>query len=205
MKLSLNMLKQYTEIAIDPAEYERRMIMSGTAVEGVEELGAELSGVVVGRVLTVAPVEVVLSGVRFTLESVYRFIEGGARIEIERRVLETSDPAAALTLDEYATCCYGTTEYPEDMNGITLRVSGAGKSACIEYAYRCREEALPHAEAAEAVIPQICTRLTLSAEGGAEGYIREGYAFSPMFTLGMKQTITGKGTMRSWLSLAKEN
>ncbi len=57
MKLSMNMLKQYTRIDVTPAEYESRMVMSGTAVEGVEDMGAELENVVVGRVLSVAPVE----------------------------------------------------------------------------------------------------------------------------------------------------
>ncbi|MDD3212687.1 MAG: phenylalanine--tRNA ligase subunit beta [Eubacteriales bacterium] len=57
MKLSMNMLRDYVEIPVTPKEYESRMIMSGTAVEGVEELGAEINKVVVGRVLTCTDVE----------------------------------------------------------------------------------------------------------------------------------------------------
>ncbi len=52
MKVSMNWLRQYTDIPVSDAEYESRMVMSGTGVEGMEDLGAELENVVVGRVLT---------------------------------------------------------------------------------------------------------------------------------------------------------
>ena len=45
-------LKQYADIPVTPAEYESRMVMTGTGVEGTEPLAPELEGVVVGRVLT---------------------------------------------------------------------------------------------------------------------------------------------------------
>lgn len=57
MKLSVDMLKQYVDIPVEMDEYESRMIMAGTAVEGVENLSKELSGVVVGRVVTCEEVE----------------------------------------------------------------------------------------------------------------------------------------------------
>ena len=37
-----------------------------------------------------------------------------------------SDPAAKVELNEYMVACYGTTEYPEDMTGITLACTEAG-------------------------------------------------------------------------------
>lgn len=52
MKVSMNWLKQYADIPMSAAEYESRMIMTGTGVEGAEALGAEIENVVVGRVLT---------------------------------------------------------------------------------------------------------------------------------------------------------
>ena len=42
MKLPLNMLRDYVEIPVTPAEYAERMIMTGTAVEGLEALGGEI-------------------------------------------------------------------------------------------------------------------------------------------------------------------
>ena len=52
MKVSMNWLKRYAAIPMTPAEYESRMIMTGTGVEGIEDLGKNLQNVVVGRVLT---------------------------------------------------------------------------------------------------------------------------------------------------------
>ena len=55
MKVSMNLLKQYADIPVTPAEYESRMIMTGTGVEGIGDLGEKLQNVVVGRVLTCEP------------------------------------------------------------------------------------------------------------------------------------------------------
>ena len=52
MKVSMKWLKQYADIPVTPAEYESRMVMTGTGVEGADPIAPELSGVVVGRVLT---------------------------------------------------------------------------------------------------------------------------------------------------------
>ncbi len=57
MRLSMEMLRDYAEIPVSPKEYEERMIMTGTSVEGVEDLGGEIDKVVVGRVLTCEGVE----------------------------------------------------------------------------------------------------------------------------------------------------
>ena len=52
MKVSMKWLKQYADIPVTPAEYESRMVMTGTGVEGTDPLAPELENVVVGRVLT---------------------------------------------------------------------------------------------------------------------------------------------------------
>ncbi|RAZ24549.1 hypothetical protein DK853_50425, partial [Klebsiella oxytoca] len=69
------------------------------------------------------------------------FEEGASNIKIERNILEISDPSAEITLDEYITACYGTTEYPEDMTGITLACEGENGTT-INYEYRCRDAKL---------------------------------------------------------------
>ena len=62
------------------------------------------------------------------------------------------------------------------------------------------------AKVASAVIPAIETKvsMTASAEDG-EFYVREGYAFSPMFTLGYKKQIHDKEVFATWLNLEKAN
>jgi phenylalanyl-tRNA synthetase beta chain len=53
VKLPLSWIKEYAEIPVAPDAYREKMIMAGDGVEGYEELGAGISGVVVGRIETV--------------------------------------------------------------------------------------------------------------------------------------------------------
>ena len=52
MKVPMKWLKEYVDINMPAEEYASRMVMTGTAVEGVEKTGAQFDKVVVGRVLT---------------------------------------------------------------------------------------------------------------------------------------------------------
>ena len=51
MKVTLNWLKQYVDFNWSPEELAERLTMLGLEVEGVQKLGGELVGVVVGQVL----------------------------------------------------------------------------------------------------------------------------------------------------------
>ncbi len=56
------------------------------------------------------------------------------------------------------------------------------------------------------MVPQIETKVSFSCEKtDAVGYIREGYAFSPMFTLGYTTKLKDKEVFATWLNLAKAN
>jgi hypothetical protein len=156
------------------------------------------------RILTLDPVEIEFSDITIHLQSVFRINEGKGEIEIVRTILDSTDLQANIMVDEYITACYGTTEYPEDLTGVSLRLEGANGNQSIEYAYRCRQAAMMGVKRVEAVIPQISTRLSISTEAmNTDGYYREGFAFSPMFTLGIKQVIRGKGEMITWLKVEK--
>jgi hypothetical protein len=156
------------------------------------------------RVVTLAPVEIEFSERKVRVQSVFRIAEGTGEIEIVRTILDAGDPRAEISIDEYITACYGTTEYPEDLTGVRLTLKGEAREESIDYAYRCREGFMAGIRRAEAVVPQVDTRLTLRAEGGeTAGYFREGFAFSPMFTLGLKKTVKGPGELRTWLKLEK--
>lgn len=52
MKVPINWLKNYVDINIDPKEFADAMTMSGSKVEGLEELGGDISRVVVGKILS---------------------------------------------------------------------------------------------------------------------------------------------------------
>src|SRR5689334_7013172 len=52
MKVTLNWLKQYVDFQWSPEELAERLTMLGIEVEGVQKLGGEFEGVVVGQVVT---------------------------------------------------------------------------------------------------------------------------------------------------------
>lgn len=160
----------------------------------------------VTRILTLDPVEIEFDGLTVTLETREYFEEGSGSIRIERSILNMSDPEAKVEIHEYMVACYGTTEYPEDMTGILLTCEKGEESESISYTYKCREASVSGAEEVSAVIPAIETKVSLKADAkDALGYIREGYAFSPMFTLGYKKTMTEKEVFATWLNLEKAN
>lgn len=158
------------------------------------------------RVLTLDPVDIEFAGLTVTLQTKEYFKEGSSNIRIERTILHMSDPAAKVGINEYMVACYGTTEYPEDMTCITLQCKKGSEAETIAYEYKCRETAMDEADEVSAVITAIDTKVSMSAEGeGKKGYIREGYAFSPMFTLGYTKTMADKEVFTTWLNLEKAN
>src|SRR2546426_2011461 len=52
MKVTLNWLKKYVEFDWSPEELAERLTMLGIEVEGIQKLGGEFDGVVVGQVIT---------------------------------------------------------------------------------------------------------------------------------------------------------
>ena len=158
------------------------------------------------RILTLQPVDIEFRNLTVKLQTKIYFEEASSAIRIERSVLSMSDPDAAVELNEYMVACYGTTEYPEDMTPITLTCHGEDGDKVIHYAYQCREEQMPGAESVSAVIPPIETKVSLySDKKEATGYIKEGYAFSPMFTLGITTQLKDKEVVSTWLKLQKAN
>ncbi len=154
------------------------------------------------RVLTLDPVDIEFSDVTVKLQTVITFTEGSSSIKIDRHILEMSDPDAVVTINEYMVGCYGTTEYTEDMSSLTLKVEAGEHSAELPYEYKCREASAPGA----ARVPPIETLVSLTCEGRDKaGYVKEGYAFSPMFTLGYTGTLRDKEVFTTWLNLEKAN
>jgi hypothetical protein len=156
------------------------------------------------RVVTLEPVEIEFSDNTIRVQSIFSINEGKGEIEIVRKVLDSTNLEGNIIVDEYITACYGTTEYPEDMTGVKLGIEGSGGNQSIDYAYQCRQAYTTGVELVEAIIPQISTCLRITTDGvEAEGYYREGYAFSPMFTLGIQKVIKGKGELKTWLKVER--
>lgn len=158
------------------------------------------------KILTLDPVDIEFYDLTVTLQTVITFEKGSSAVKYERKILKMSDPDADVTINEYMVGCYGTTEYPEDMTNITLAVTGGDNEDSVKYEYKCREIASQGASEASALIPDIDTLVSLKTDAkDASVYIREGYAFSPMYTLGMNKKITEGEVVTTWLNLAKVN
>ena len=156
------------------------------------------------RILTLDPVEIEFHDLTITLQSKLYFVEGSSDIQIERTILNMSNPDAKVELDEYMVGCYGTTEYSEDMSSLQLGCIKGNDKATIDYAYKCREEEMEQADSVFAVVPPIETQVSMKAKGASyTGYVKEGYAFSPMFTLGYKTTLGEKEVFTTWLKVEK--
>lgn len=156
------------------------------------------------RILTLDPVTIEFHDLSVDLQTKMYFEEGSSSIRTERTVLGMSDPNAEISINEYMVACYGTTEYSEDMTGIKLCCENDTESKSILYEYKCREEELSEAKEVAAVIPPIKTKVLLTADKKeTTGYIKEGYAFSPMFTLGYTTSLRDKEVFSTWLKLEK--
>ncbi|WMC93749.1 hypothetical protein [Kineothrix sp. MB12-C1] len=156
------------------------------------------------RILTLDPVDIEFYDLTITLQTVISFEEGSSEIKIERNILHMSNPDAEVEIDEYMVGCYGTTEYSEPMEGITLSCRNQECTEIISYEYKCREITLSCAEEVAAHIPQVETRVSMRTNrADAEGYVKEGYAFSPMYTLGYTTKLKEKEGLVSWLKLEK--
>jgi len=155
------------------------------------------------RIITIDPITIEFDRFKVVVKTIFRLEEGSGEVEIIRQIMDSTSPEAYISIDEYITACYGTTEYPEDLTGIHLRLIGTDKVESIEYKYRCREAEVENMQSAEALVPQVDTRLTMRTDAPAKGYCREGFAFSPMYTIGIKKTIKGKGELHTWLRVAK--
>jgi hypothetical protein len=158
------------------------------------------------RILTLQPVDIEFSDVTVKLQTKIYFEEGSSHIRFERAILEMSDPTAEVGINEYMVACYGTTEYAEDMTNITLTCTDGTKTREIKYAYKCREDEMAGATEVSGVIPEIETKVSMTTnKKDCAGYIKEGYAFSPMFTLGYTTRMRDKEVFTTWLKLEKAN
>ncbi|MFA5660192.1 MAG: hypothetical protein WC968_02215 [Bacilli bacterium] len=154
------------------------------------------------RYLHLDPIEVVFKRLTITIATTITFKEATGEIRYARRIIKSSDPHAKVTFNDYMTGAFGTTEYPEEMYHIRLRVNDAEKSQEIKYHYANRELTI-HNGISEVIIPDIETRITMKSVGEYETYVREGYAFSPMYTLGVMKDLKQGEEIETWLKLEK--
>ena len=154
------------------------------------------------RILTLDPVEVEFSDLKIKVQTVIKFKEGDSSIEYDRKIIESSDPSKTVTFNEYIVASYGTTEYANDMTSLVFDLDGEK----LNYEYKCRELYKENAEYSSCVVPPIKTNVIMKCDANNKvGYIKEGYAFSPMFTLGYNVNLKENEEVKTWLKLEKAN
>jgi len=151
-----------------------------------------------GVKITANPVTVTLADTDIEIQSVFTFVEGTGEVIAERNVL-TDLKGEEITLTEYITAGYGTTEYQEDLTHVLLGVD----SDNMLYGFKGRKITKTSAKEAYIVVPEIQTRIVMSGDV-SEYEVEEGIAFSPVFRIALRKTFKNGG-MKTCLSLQKAN
>lgn len=143
------------------------------------------------------PVTVTLADTDIEIQSVFTFVEGSGEVIAERNVLTKLDDE--ITLTEYITAGYGTTEYQADLTHVLLGVDEKN----MLYGFKGRKITKSNAKEAYIVVPEIQTRIVMSGDV-SEYEVEEGIAFSPVFRIALRKTFKNGG-MKTCLSLQKAN
>ena len=114
MKVSLNWLRDYVDVALSPEELAARLTMTGTKVESVDYIGAELRDVLVGRIARLEPhpdpeVSLQLATVALGARGAQTVVTGATNIAVGDKV-----PFAGLGV----TLPNGLTLKPRKLRGI---------------------------------------------------------------------------------------
>jgi hypothetical protein len=144
------------------------------------------------------PVSLDLGGLEVVIQSVYTVIEGEGKVITERRILNDLG-GESVTFNEYFTGGFGTTEYQSDMTSLTLGVD----SDEMQYSYHGKRIIKKNADIAFVNIPNVMTVVEMGGDND-EAEVEEGIAFSPVYHIGLKKTIS-KGAVKTWLNLRKAN
>ena len=136
------------------------------------------------------PVTVEFQGLNVAqIETSYTFHEKhGDGIDISRKIVGLSDPAAKVEIDEFITACWGTREYPRRFDRLHARHHWPKRKAqcrgiCVPlpraFRRRRRRRRSPDPDGAN---PR--SRMTPKA-GLCQGYYEEGYSFAPNLKIGL--------------------
>ena len=153
-----------------------------------------------GVKLIADPVTVTLDGTDIKIRSTFTFEEGSGKVITKREILNNLPDE--VTIEEYFTGAFGTTEYQADMTKITLSVGNEK----MKFAYLGRKivkSADKKSQIARVKIPNVHT--TVEMGGKVDEYaVEEGIAFSPVYHLSLKKSLK-KGAVVTWLKLKKAN
>lgn len=129
----------------------------------------------------------------------------GGIIEFRRRLLSVSGDENQIFATEYVKGCWGTTEYPEEMRGLELKMIDTEQVRSIVYNYEGRILTGSGKSTIEVTVPQLETTIALSPLEGdfVQAELEEGYLFNPYYTMKQTARITQEKGMRTQLCMRK--
>lgn len=154
--------------------------------------------------LVLAPIIIEFAkGEKVEIETIYCIGENGT-IDITRKIVGCTIDKSSLKLTEYFKGCYGVTEYPENLKGITLRVEGNEKNS-LSYQYSSESIITSNAKLVQVDIPQINAAVALKSVEveNAVATAEDGYLFSPFYTLKLQGEICRGEEFKTCLQLTK--
>lgn len=151
-----------------------------------------------GVKITLDPVTVTLANTDIKIQSIFTFIEGSGSVLVERNILSDLN-GKEVTLTEYITAGYGTTEYQADLTHVLLGVDNTN----MLYGFKGRKITKKSANEAYIIVPEIQTKISMTGDA-AEYEVEEGIAFSPIFRISLRKSLKNGG-MKTCLSLQKAN
>lgn len=154
------------------------------------------------RILRLDPVTIEFKTLTIDIATDIIFHQNSGEIVYRRKIIKSSNPESKVEFNDYITATYGTTEYPEDMKSVILGLVNPGNAKEIRYYYQNREDEQTGGKV-YAIVPPVNTKVIVWGQGDYKTYYKEGYAFSPMFTLGIKQTVSLNEEVSTWLKLEK--
>ena len=114
----------------------------------------------------------------------------------ERRILSDLG-GEEVTIEEYFTGGFGTTEYQADMSALSLGVDGDSMA----YEYHGRKIEKANARRAYVTIPDVLTTVEMGGDNDT-AMVEEGIAFSPVYRIALRKTLK-EGGVKTWLRLQK--
>lgn len=150
-----------------------------------------------GIVVTANPVTVTLDGLDIVIQSIFTVDEQTGTITTERKIINDLG-GKTVTLKEYFTGAFGTTEYQADMTKLALGVD----EQTMPFTYKGKRIDKCGSKA-YVTIPDVNTTVTLSGDADSLA-VEEGIAFSPVYHLEATKSIS-KGGLTTCLNLLKAN
>ncbi|MDQ8199424.1 hypothetical protein QEH56_14755 [Pelagicoccus enzymogenes] len=152
------------------------------------------------------PLTYLLGDLKVSLQSEWKVGNGG-EIRVTRSLVGLSDSTAAVGIAEVLSGTFGTTEYPEDLDGVSLALDQEGSPHYkeVRFSLSGKPATCGKATSVSVVIPQAKTTLSLSSNGELrDASIQDGTLTHPNYRMSIGREIKLNQTMKTYLTIAPQ-